>query len=427
MKKKQFVLSVSPILFFAFIVSISNIILAEESKEQLNYSTFSQEKNCVSYNQSFVSTDPIGITDNQNGTGETDGYHLIWQDLFDENSLNESENWSIEVNGNGGGNNELQYYCRENITINKEPSTDNSCLVITAKKENYGGKAVTSGRLTTQNKMSFKFGKVEASIKLPKTANGLWPAFWLLGNNISTVSWPKCGEVDIVEMGNADGIKYNTQDRYFNGACHWGYYENGWYPNYAKATTNSYGLQDDFHLFTMIWDKESIKMYLDKDKYPDVSPYYEMNISSLSDPKAPGYYFQKQFFLIFNLAVGGNFPAIWDINNVTALSNGDAKMYIDYVKVYQKGDEDEEFSGKITGIPSSNMVNHTQVNYDSTSKIVSINGNVIQLFVFSINGIEIINVSGQNSICLSNLKAGVYIIKAQMEDKSIVKSKIIVK
>ena len=385
-----------------------------------------QNNKCISHNQSSA-INQIVPTNNLDETGEVNGYHLIWQDSFDGNSLNESENWSIEVNGNGGGNNELQYYRKENITVEKEPVSNNSCLVITARKEQYGGKSATSGRLTTQNKMSFKFGKIEASIKLPKTANGLWPAFWVLGNDISTVGWPKCGEIDIMEMGNVNGIKSNIQDRYFNGACHWGYYENGWYPNYAKSTTNDYSLQDEFHLFTMIWDKESIKMYLDMDKYPNANPYYEMSISSFADSKSPGYYFQKQFFIIFNLAVGGNYPAIWNINNVTALNNSDAKMYIDYVKVYQKGDSGEEFSGKSTNIPSLTSFSQTQVNYDAISKVANINGNVMQLSVFSLNGSEIKNVYGSNSICLSDLKPGVYIIRALMNDKSLVRCKISIK
>ena len=97
----------------------------------------------------------------------------------------------------------------------------------------------------------------------------------------------------------------------------WGYYENGGYPNYAKATTNSYGMQDDFHLFTMIWNENVIQMFLDKDIYPDAKPYYEMNISANANPQDPGNYFHRPFFVIFNLAVGGNFPGIWDINGIT--------------------------------------------------------------------------------------------------------------
>ena len=103
-------------------------------------------------------------------------YKLIWEDNFNKSTISK-KNWTIEVDGLGGGNRELQYYRKQNISIDKEPVTGESCLVITAKKENYKKKIATSGRITTQHKHSFTFGKIEARIKLPKTANGLWPAF----------------------------------------------------------------------------------------------------------------------------------------------------------------------------------------------------------------------------------------------------------
>ncbi|WP_233164535.1 family 16 glycosylhydrolase [Pedobacter sp. ASV28] len=270
------------------------------------------------------------------GSGETGNYKLVWEDLFADGSLNKN-NWTIEVNGDGGGNNELQYYKEENISLGKEPATGKSCLIITAKKEQYLGKSATSGRLITKGKKFFKYGKIEASIKLPKTANGLWPAFWMMGNDHSTVGWPKCGEIDILEMGNANGIKNGTQDKYFNGACHWGPdWNGGAYPNYAKATTLNYGIQDDFHLFTVIWDENAIKMYLDLDKNPNAQPYFEMAITDKANVNSPGLYFHKDNFILLNLAVGGHFTGILNINQITALNNGPANMYVDFVKVYQK-------------------------------------------------------------------------------------------
>jgi len=272
----------------------------------------------------------------ENGSGETDGYKVVWKDLFNGTELN-AKNWYVEVNGDGGGNAELQYYRNENISIGKEPVTQRNCLIITAKKENYKGKTATSGRLNTRDRFAVKYGKIEASIKLPKTADGLWPAFWMLGADHATVGWPKCGEIDIMEFGNTYGIANKIQDKYFNGALHWGpSWNNGAYPNYAKHYTSEYGLQDEFHLYTMIWDDQKISMFLDLDKYPNAKPYFEMNISDKTDDKSPGHYFHKDYFILLNLAVGGNFTGIWDIDKVTALSNGEAKMYVDYVKVYQK-------------------------------------------------------------------------------------------
>jgi beta-glucanase (GH16 family) len=164
-----------------------------------------------------------------------------------------------------------------------------------------------------------------------------------MGNDFDQVGWPRCGEIDILEMGNSNGIKNNTQDRYFNGACHWGFYKdvgnNNWaYPNYAKASTWSYSLQDDgYHLYTIIWNEEKIRMYVDMDKYPDTNPYFEMGITGDDSDWSVAKYFHHDFFILFNLAVGGNFPGIRNASGITAIpEGGSASMYVDYVRVYQK-------------------------------------------------------------------------------------------
>jgi beta-glucanase (GH16 family) len=266
----------------------------------------------------------------QEGSGEVDGYRLVWADYFDGSALN-ADDWNVEVNGDGGGNNELQYYRAENVTV------ENGCLVLTARKETYLGKDFTSGRLNTSKKHFFTHGKIESSIRLPKTANGLWPAFWMLGNDFSEVGWPRCGEIDILEMGNSEGIRKATQETFFNGACHWGFYKNGGYPNYAKSSNAPYSLQDgQFHLFTLIWDEQSVAMYLDLDKNPSVEPYYKMDIVDMDGDWAVGKYFHHDFFIVYDLAVGGNFTGIHNTSGITALADGPASMYIDFVKVYQK-------------------------------------------------------------------------------------------
>lgn len=273
-------------------------------------------------------------------------YKLVWEDDFNKPALDEAK-WTVVVNGKGGGNRELQYYRSENISIGKEPATGENCLVITAKKEKYRFKTATSGRISTQQKMAFRYGKLEARMKLPKTANGLWPAFWMLGSDYPKAVWPKCGEIDIMEMGSKDGISSNTQDRYFNGACHWGErFNHGKYPNYGKSTTNDASLQDEFHTYTLIWDKNSVRMYLDLALNPEAKPYFQMPISGEAIADKPANYFHKPFFVIFNLAVGGNFSQIRSIKNVTALKNGEAKMYVDYVRLYQQGNSDETLQNK---------------------------------------------------------------------------------
>ncbi len=257
-------------------------------------------------------------------------YKLVWSDEFNGTTL-DTQAWNVETNGNGGGNNELQYYIPDNVTVS------GGNLVITAKRQSYGGKSFTSGRINSMGKVAFKHGKIEARIKLPKTANGLWPAFWLMGNDMTEgINWPYCGEMDVLEAGAADGIKAGKQDRYFNGALHWGPYTNGNHPNYSMSTTD-YVIEDgDFHTYTMVWDEDSISMYFDHDKYPNASPYFRMSVSDQSQSSSPGRYFHKRFFLLFNMAVGGVLPGIYNANEITALNNGDQEMDVDYVRVYQK-------------------------------------------------------------------------------------------
>lgn len=286
---------------------------------------------------------PAPTMPSQEGSGETDGYVLVWEDLFDGTELDEN-NWTIEVNGDGGGNNELQYYRRENISIETDESTFRRCLVITAKKESYGGKSITSGRLKTQNKVYYQYGKFEAMIRLPKTYKGLWPAFWSMGNDYDKVGWPACGEFDILEMGHSDGFQVEEKaEKYLNGAFHWGPdWQNHYSYSYSKIY--QYSLQDDeFHLFTLIWDKNAASCYIDLDKFPDAEPYYTIDISEIdeNDSSTAGNYMHKPYFLILNLAVGGKFPGIFDADGITALNeenNYEASMWVDYVRIYQKAE-----------------------------------------------------------------------------------------
>lgn len=298
-------------------------------------------------------------------------YQLQWSDEFDGTELNR-DNWNVEDNARGGGNAELQYYTPRNISIEKHPVTGESCLVLTAKKEDYGNRPCTSARLNTQDKVTVHYGKVEARIAFPYTADGLWPAFWMLGNNLATnlgnnddvdktkaalakqgrVVWPKCGEIDICEMGHHKGIENGTQDRYFNGACHWGEsFNNGAYPNVGGFYTADYPVQGDFHLFTLVWTEDSIAMYLDQDKYPETAPYFQLSLRN-KEVNQPGHYFNHPFYLVLNLAVGGFFPNMpaaekyperitFDdpsFQRVTALpaDGTPVKMYVDYIRVYTK-------------------------------------------------------------------------------------------
>ena len=264
-----------------------------------------------------------------------EGYEQVFADEFNGTAL-DTRVWNTESNGDGGGNQELQYYLPSNVSV------ANGHLVITARRQSYGGKSFTSGRINTMGKVAFKHGMVQASIKLPRTANGLWPAFWLMGNDLNSgTSWPYCGEIDVLEAGGSQGITEGTQERFFVSALHWGPYQNGQHPMYSRTTTASYSLQDgQFHTYTMMWDQQKISMYLDD----DTEPYFEMNINDTSQQNSAGNYFHKQFFLLLNVAVGGNIPGILDPGGITALNGGEQTMEVDYVRVYQKADEKNYFT-----------------------------------------------------------------------------------
>lgn len=298
-------------------------------------------------------------------------WQLVWSDEFEADTLNTAY-WNVEENARGGGNAELQYYTPKNITMETHPVSGEHCLVLNAQREDYRNRPCTSARLNTHDKVTVEYGKVEARIAFPKTANGLWPAFWMLGNNLAKnlgnddnidkqakqlakqnrVVWPKCGEIDICEMGHHYGIEHGIQDRYFNGACHWGEsFNNGAYPNYGQFCTADYPVQGDFHLFTLIWSEDSIAMYLDQDKYPEVKPYFQMSLRG-KEINEPGHYFNHPFYLVLNLSVGGFFPDMPaaekyperipmddpSFQKVTALpaDGTPVKMYVDYIRVYKK-------------------------------------------------------------------------------------------
>ncbi len=253
------------------------------------------------------------------------GYDLVWEDHFEGVELNRAY-WNVEVNGTGCGNHELQYY----IDNPQNVAVRNGNLVLTARRADYDGHAFTSGRINTQGKVAFSYGIIEARILLPETTDGLWPAFWMMGNDIKENGWPKCGETDILEMGHADGIAAGTQSRLFNGAMHWGEAPQ-YHCQQVAPKTSEKSLQDGkYHIFTVLWTPDKIEMYVDNQK----EPYMRALIGESSDKHS---YFNKDNYILFNLAVGGDFPGIHNPDGVTALSGdgASAEMLVDYVKVYQ--------------------------------------------------------------------------------------------
>ncbi|RAJ05177.1 beta-glucanase (GH16 family) [Chitinophaga skermanii] len=227
-------------------------------------------------------------------------YTLVWQDEFDGTSLNTSK-WSYE-NGNLGVNNEKQYYQTANVAVS------GGKLLITARKQTVGGQPYTSGRINTNGKFSTKYGRIEASIKLP-AVQGTWPAFWMLGSNIGdpNVGWPKCGEIDIMEQTNTSNTVLGT--------IHW---FNTAYSYYGGNTTTN-GVTN-FHVYAIEWDASSIRWYVDGVLFHTANILN--NINGTEE-------FHNNFFILLNMAVGGNLPG--NTINDAALP---CTMEVDYVRVY---------------------------------------------------------------------------------------------
>ena len=290
----------------------------------------------------ILSNDATPLTTPNKSCGEPGEYELVWNEDFTDRAL-DTDVWNIEVNGDGGGNNELQYYCEKAVTVGAEPTTGKHCLILTATKEHYIDRECTSGRVNSKNKMYYTFGRIDARIKFPRTANGLWPAFWQMGNNFDQVGWPKCGETDIIEMGHQNGFN-GKQDRFFNGAMHVG---RAWNADWcdAQEATWSYSLQDTFHIVTLIWTPSTIDMYMDKEAHPENGAYFHADLEPNEDADYNRQLvFGKPNFVIANLAVGGNFPGIFNIDGISALNNGPQSLYIDWIRIYQRGDANESFS-----------------------------------------------------------------------------------
>lgn len=234
---------------------------------------------------------------------------LVMQDEFDTNGVPNSALWSYNIGtgNNGWGNNELQYYTDrpENIVV------ENGMLKITAIQELYLGSGYTSARITTKGKYEKKYGRIEARIKLP-WGKGLWPAFWMLGANSDTVIWPQCGEIDIMEyLGNKPTSIFGT----VHGPGYSG----------AESITKNYSLtndrfDNDFHVFGIEWGENYINYYVDDVLYNQITP-----------EDVPGeWVFNEPFYIILNMAVGGNLPGTPNSQTVFPQT-----MLVDYVRVYE--------------------------------------------------------------------------------------------
>ena len=233
---------------------------------------------------------------------------LVWSDEFDADGMPDSEKWAYDVGGNGWGNNELQYYTEED---SDNVEVKDGHLIITARQEKFGDNPYTSAKLVTQGKAEWQYGRIVVSARLPE-GKGTWPAIWMLPD-VEKLDWPEDGEIDIMEhVGYDPGVVHGTvhTDAY----------------NHRKGTQVGEQVQvpdfnTAFHEYAIEWTPEEIRWYLDGEQYH----------SFQNEGNEAAWPFDKPFYLILNLAVGGDWggtegvdPDIWP-----------QSMEVDYVRVYK--------------------------------------------------------------------------------------------
>jgi beta-glucanase (GH16 family) len=237
------------------------------------------------------------------------GWSLIWSEEFDgaAGSPVDPDTWQPEIGGHGWGNEELQYYTggSENASLD---GAGNLAIVVRQSDSQY-----TSARLISKDRVAFTYGLVQAGIQLP-TGRGIWPAFWLLGQNIDEVGWPQCGEIDVMEnVGQNPGVVHGT----VHGPGYSG--SSGVTASHDAGTS----LAGDFHVYSVNWERNRIRWYLDDQLYSTVTP---------ADVRGNPWVFDHDFFLLLNVAVGGTLPGNPD-SSVTFPQT----MLIDYIRVYASG------------------------------------------------------------------------------------------
>jgi len=240
---------------------------------------------------------------------EREGWIIAWRDEFDGPELN-LKNWTFDIGGGGWGNQEWEAYTNrpENIRV------EHGMLVIEARKEDelIGGREYSSARVKTQGLHTWQYGRIEARIKLPY-GQGIWPAFWMLGDDLARKGWPAAGEIDIMEFigKEPDHIYATVHAPGYSGGSGVG----------SSFVTSADSLKNDFHLYAIEWEENEIRWYFDDQQY------FKVTAQDVPDE----WVFDHPFFLILNLAVGGRWPGYPDETTVFPQF-----LYVDYVRVYQK-------------------------------------------------------------------------------------------
>jgi beta-glucanase (GH16 family) len=246
------------------------------------------------------------------------GWRLVWSDEFDgpDGSAPDPAKWGYDTGGNGWGNKELEYYTSRTNNARIEDGK----LVIEAKQEDFGGRNITSARLLTSGKGCWTYGRFEARMKIPR-GQGVWPAFWLLSTNISSVGWPACGEIDIME-------NIGREPSTVHGTVHGPGYSGDHGIGGPMTLPGGAAVADDFHVFAVDCEPESIVWFMDGRQYFSLTP--------AQLPEKARWVFNQPKFVLLNLAIGGGWPG-----NPDATSTFPQRMIVDYVRIYEKSPSTE--------------------------------------------------------------------------------------
>lgn len=304
---------------------------------------------------------------------------MIWNDEFDNSTLDNTK-WINDVGGNGWGNNEAQYYTVGNANL----TIANGEARFIAKDEQFGTNEYTSAKIISKNLFDIKYGKIEGRMKIPM-GKGLWPAFWMLGTNIDAVSWPKCGEIDIMEHIN--------NETKVHGTAHW---DNVGHQYLGGIINNDPTV---FHTYSITWDSLAIKWYMDGQLF------YLLNIQNDVNGTEE---FHEKFYLILNLAVGGNWPGYPD--GTTAFP---AEFVVDYVRVYKDQAE-----------LTVNELQHNAINVypNPTDGLLTIEGltqeTSLNYTIYSMDGdlLEQNALDFSKTIDINQLASGMYVLQLNFSD-----------
>ncbi len=254
--------------------------------------------------------------------GQSKEGELLWSEEFNEAAI-DRDLWTFDIGGHGFGNGQLEF----NTDRPENAYIEDGNLVIEARRESFGGREFTSARMHTNGRFAFQYGTLEARIQVPDTADGIWPAFWMMGSTFPGVVWPKCGEVDILEIGGKEGTRQGLQHRRINAALHFAGKDEKKESLVCWHNANV-DLHNDFHVYKLVWTPESMRFFLDDEEIGG----WEITGTEFRE-------FHQPFFPIRNVAVGSwpsSYTAVATPDKVTAPLP--SQLRVDWLRLYAHPD-----------------------------------------------------------------------------------------